>query len=539
MAGPIFNSYDVMYTLSGTCTGSITNVILTGGIGPYSLNWKGRTGNGWSSGSINYTANTLDILNLCVGQYSGTVTSTITNSASTEIIEIVELPLVTLSATVIDDTCITNTSNYCKIRLDKFTHTQPEVTYNLYRDGLLHETKHFTGTGNHPYIFDNLPPASYSLTAHDGTIYQYQQLAITGCSTNPSSTGTMSAATIVENWARVCEMTNWSLYLHGPAASYPTGFFPTSTFFTNFNGGDGGWYITDGIVTTTSDGSTDTDTKTGDTDFTVDSDLPPTEDTLIIPPSEESVVEDYSEFARHFWFYTGNTDMRLTDASKQWYSPPPLSEQASYEGEDLGPSTVLPTLANAGTFYWSTKIEKWVVLFYTAQGGGAGVQWVTYAPTKDQGALGNPTSNEDLTSNTQWSCSPITANQFTTSGTSSIVVSASAKAGDLGVGNCMIECATNSGIVNGFISNCSYLNYVHEITVGSTAVDNDTIGVFLAWFRDINGDFGPKGTSHNISLAVGNQNGLSQPQLKIQFNSSNSTNAFSSLNKTSSFFASI
>ena len=37
----------------------------------------------------------------------------------------------------------------------------------------------------------------------------------------------------------------------------------------------------------------------------------------------------------------------------------------------------------------------------------------------------------------------------------------------------MIQGTANTGVANGFISSCAYLNYTHEVTLGSTM--NDTI----------------------------------------------------------------
>ena len=134
MGAPIFNSYNVGYTLSGSCTGSISNVILDGGVGPYTFQWLGAPiGAGYP---ITYTAQTTNIHGLCVGSYSGTVID-IQGSATTEVIEVGEIPNVSLSATVVNNGCTLNSSQFCSIRVHSFTHTQPEVRYELYRDGLV------------------------------------------------------------------------------------------------------------------------------------------------------------------------------------------------------------------------------------------------------------------------------------------------------------------------------------------------------------------------------------------------------------------
>ena len=255
---------------------------------------------------------------------------------------------------------------------------------------------------------------------------------------------------------------------------------------------------------------------------------------------EDEVIEDYSEYAPYFWFYTGATANRLTNTTKDWYVPAvPLAQQAAYEGQDVGPTTsvsslypatpITKDLAHTGTFYWSTKIKRFVVLFYTAF-PAAQQQWVTFNPRNNQGIESNPSAATGLTSSANWGCQPITNNQFTISGTNSTVVSATTKQTDNGVGSCMIQCTSNSGIANGFISSCAYLNYTHEVTLGSTDTDDDTIGLYLAWFRDTLGEYGPKNVSHNIALLFANKNGASTPTVNLVYNYGNSASSFSLIN---------
>tara|TARA_R110002020_G_scaffold12855_1_gene46726 strand:- start:246 stop:3944 length:3699 start_codon:yes stop_codon:yes gene_type:complete len=526
---PTFNSYNVAYTLSGSCTGSITNLVLAGGTGPYTLSWVGPS---------SYTANTTTLTSLCAGAYSGTVTD-VYGSASTEVIIIGNLPPVSLSASVIDNSCVTNVSKYCQIKVHSFTHTQPEVKYNLFKDGILEDSVTYIGPGNHPHTFKNLTDGGYTITAHDGNFYTYEATSTSGCGATNTTTGNMSASTIVENWTRVSQFGDYAKYFHGPADTYPTGYFSEKMFFTDFTDGEGAWYITSGLATTGEDESkskSKSDKETTRSEEELDYyTVAEVKEEKVVKESEDDrkvtkVIEDYSAYAPYFWFYTGATANRLTNSSKDWYQPNvPLAQQAAYEGQDVGPTTITKSLANSGTFYWSTKINRFVVLFFTAV-PGTNWQWVTFNPRNNQGIEANPSAATGLTSSTNWGCQPITNNQFTISGTNNTVVSATTKQMDNGVGSCMIQCTSNSGLPNGFISSCSYLNYTHEVTLGSTSSDDDTIGLYLAWFKDTLGEYGPKNVSHNITLTFANRNGASAPTVNLTYNYGNSASSFSLMN---------
>jgi len=534
---PTFNSYDVTYTVSGSCTGSITNMVLAGGTGPYTLSWVGPS---------SYTANSTTLTSLCAGAYSGTVAD-VYGSASTEVIIIGSIPPVSLSASVINNSCVTNASNYCQIKVNTFTHTQPEVKYNLFKDGVLEDTVTYIGPGNHTHTFKNLTQGGYTLTAHDGKFYTYEATYVTGCSATNTTTGNMSASTIVENWTRVAPMGDYAKYFHGPAATYPTGYFSEKMFFTDFTDGEGAWYVTNGIVTTGEDDSksrTEDDRATSrsadEEDYYTAAEEESEKASERGEDSSDEVIEDYSDYAPYFWFYTGATVNRLTDTSKDWYVPSvPLAQQAAYEGQDVGPTDTVSSkyasvpitkdLAHTGTFYWSTKIKRFVVLFYTAF-PAVQQQWVTYNPRNNQGIQANPSAATGLTSDINWGCQPITNNQFTISGSNNTVVSATTKQMDNGVGSCMAQVTSNSGIPNGFISSCAYLNYTHEVTLGSTDTDDDTIGLYLAWFRDTLGEYGPKNVSHNIALLFANKNGASTPTVNLVYNYGNSASSFSLMN---------
>ena len=82
----------------------------------------------------------------------------------------------------------------------------------------------------------------------------------------------------------------------------------------------------------------------------------------------------------------------------------------------------------------------------------------------------------------------------------------------------------------GLLVDVAYLNYTHEVTLGSTDTDDDTIGLYLAWFRDTLGEYGPKNVSHNLSLHFNNKNGTAEPITYLAYNQGNTASAFSLVN---------
>ena len=98
------------------------------------------------------------------------------------------------------------------------------------------------------------------------------------------------------------------------------------------------------------------------------------------------------------------------------------------EGENIGPSGGV----NGQSFYYNTVINKFVVLF-DVDGTNTNYRWVTFNPTVNTGlSSGNPTASQRLTTNTNWSTTDLTSSQYTISGDSNIVVTASTKVLDVG-----------------------------------------------------------------------------------------------------------
>ena len=208
------------------------------------------------------------------------------------------------------------------------------------------------------------------------------------------------------------------------------------------------------------------------------------------------------------YFYTGNTN------------PYYLGEfnLLMNEGDDVGPSGATLTLDKK--FYYNSYINKFIVCFDVA--GASIYKWATFNPTNDLDLSGNPTTTTYLTTATNWSTSALTTNQFTISGDSNIVVSATTKIMDAGGVPKMINCSNNSAVFNGFYSPCEYLNYVHEVTLGSTDNDDDNIGIVLAAFKDTEGIYGVKDITYTIIAAPN----ISAHRVGIYYNAGQSAYAF-------------
>ena len=167
-----------------------------------------------------------------------------------------------------------------------------------------------------------------------------------------------------------------------------------------------------------------------------------------------------------YYFYTGATNTRYLGAFNL-----PMTE-----GENIGP--VAASASNLDKFYYNTNINKFVISIYAS--GANPPLWSTFNPTTNLGiTLGNPSASQFLTTSSNWNTTDLTNVQYTVSGASNVVVSAIRKMTDAGGLPKMIQCANNSGLVNGFYSLCEYGNYVHEVTLGSMYSDDDFIGLVL------------------------------------------------------------
>ena len=150
----IFSQYNVRNTLSGSCTGYINSLTVSGGTSPYSVSW---------SGSVNsYTADTFGVYNLCEGTYTGTITDIRGNTGSTTF-TISGLVKPTMEVSLSDNSCVTDTNKKCTISVTTATTLGENFRYELRKSDKLIDVYYGTSADT-SYNFTNLDNGVYSVT---------------------------------------------------------------------------------------------------------------------------------------------------------------------------------------------------------------------------------------------------------------------------------------------------------------------------------------------------------------------------------------
>jgi hypothetical protein len=455
-----------------TCTGSITNVTISGGTPPYILKVR------YPDGTLGRAGN--NFTNLCAGQYTAT-TQDASLSSTTSFITILPLTAGTLTAGIEDDSCLYNINQFCSIRVSGFTHTSDNFTYLLYKDTNLYDS-YIGKTGEESHLFSNLTHGNYTITAYDGNSSSYKSEKTELCTclngyTLDSSvvykkvTNTFTGLTpsdIVGDWRRFNVFNNHRIVFRtgvGPHTLPPFNSNPDAIVFETGLKPDG----------------------------TFNSDDPYT------------------------WFYTGETSTRKTENTVDWY----LGEYNldMEDGDNVGPAGYTTT-ADVGKFYFNTVINKFVVRYEVANTINT---WFTINATQNRGQNVLPISTAGrgayiLTGSSAYQSVsvPSTANMgYTPTGTTMDVVQWNnlVSTSDAGV---ILNTNSNKTVL--LASTCKYLNYVHQMSLGSQSADDDSIGVILATFIDSDGLYGPPGIPHMLSLKFNNA-GLSSSAVNIEFNS--------------------
>ena len=446
-----FDKTNQVSSILNNCNGSITNVGITGGTPPYTITWIGPD---------SFTGNSLNLTNLCAGVYTAT-TRDINSLTNTEYIEILNLSAGTFSASTIDGSCLSNINEYCKIRVHSFNHEQTNFTYNLYRDGNLHETYKGT-TGNEIYDFVNLEPGNYTLTAYDGISVDYNSTVpsnpccLDGYSLNSENYGQvintytgLSAVNILDEFYKMNLNNDFTIAFgngYGPNAFFPT----TDTIF-----------FETGLKP---DGSIETDNP-------------------------------------YVWLFTGATADRKTDNNIDWYLG--ALYYPMLDGQQSGPPG-LTAVGDIGKFYFNTAINKFVI---RVQGISVTPDsWSTVHAFGDRGNTYSPIANDLLTGFTYYKTNNATViNEvgYTVTGTTNDCC----EWVDLtSTSNSLFVLDGNTNYMSYTYSECSYLNYTHQFSIGSYNTDDDTIGVILAKFVDTLGEYGPVNSPQILTLQFNNVN---------------------------------
>lgn len=150
----IFSQYNLRNTLSGSCSGYINGLTVSGGSSPYSVSW---------SGSVNsYTADTFGVYNLCEGDYTGTITD-ITGGTGSTTFSISGLIQPTISVNLSENYCVTDTNKKCKIVVTTATTLGENFRYELRKSDKLIEVYYGTSADT-THTFSDLDNGVYSVT---------------------------------------------------------------------------------------------------------------------------------------------------------------------------------------------------------------------------------------------------------------------------------------------------------------------------------------------------------------------------------------
>jgi len=211
-----------------------------------------------------------------------------------------------------------------------------------------------------------------------------------------------------------------------------------------------------------------------------------------------------------------------------------LPQPKMTEGDNIGPrqvhnfyhraNTTIPAVYNVNaytapnnqhavnfcSYYFNKDIQKFVIAeAITGTKNSGDIRWVTFNPHRNQTVDGNPTASKELTT-TNWDVKPFGGTpgnplQWTIDENDGYKVK---PAWDIAFNN-VIQCNYNSARYNGFYSLCNFVDYTHEVTIGSTNNDNDTIGIVIAAFKDELGEYPPAGVTPGSPEAMGKTHTLS------------------------------
>ena len=475
---PFLVGWDQTNTVENTvssCNGSITNLTFSGGTPPYSfkLTYPDKVVGPPKTGI------TTNFVGLCAGQYTAQTTDSL-YSSTTSFITILPLTAGTLTAGVVDTSCESNINDFCTIEVSGFTHSSDNFTYLLYKDNNLYNT--YQGSnGEENHVFSNLTHGNYTLTAYDGNSASYssQKTELCTClngytldSSNVFGYTGLSTTNIAEEWRQYNLFNNYWIEF---ASTWGPHLLPP--FIANG----------DNIVF-----------ESG------------------IDPDGTIRVDD-----PYCWLYTGKTSTRKTENTVDWY----LGDYnlTMEDGDNVGPAGY-SLAADVGTFYYNTTINKFVINWrpFTIN------TWVTINATTNRGQNVFPISSSvGLTGSTIYNSIALgTVNEvgYTVTGSTMDVI----QWDHIAMGDDTLELTNaNSNTPMLFASTCKYMNYVHELSLGSSDGDNDTIGVILATFIDSDGLYGPKGTPQQLTLHF-NTTSTNGDNVTIEYNSQgNSSYAFS------------
>jgi len=498
------SEYNVTPTTSGQTLGEIDVINVSGGTSPYTISWSGANLNYISNG---FSSTQWDLYNLAEGVYEATITDSASVTGSTSVtISAYTLPI--FSASVTSDSCITNPNLFCEVTvytaqtssLYNFNQSATTLNYSLYRDGTLFESKIVsTADTVTSQIFKKLTNGEYTLTIGRQESLVRKFLITDSVCTATTYTKSASTATpfsaITSNWTKNSHFAAGDYYVGHTADIYTTGLYNWGHVLDT----NGHWFFTG-------------DSTTGILDY---------------PISNPN---------------TGRT----TDTNRNWYLGVSGSSDCQ-EGWNCGPrgpntdpivaltaydltGATINTSAFRGTYYYHRYLNKFFVWETTTGTTNSDYAWITFNPTADRDAKGDPVSSEIITQKpttfemkmmegdgTFWATNAadevLAATTYCDAGLQTNYISSSVK---LGGGSLSGDPQQAS-----YISPCSYLDYTHDIYLRGSGNTRSTASIVLAYFRDYYGTYGESGATHYLTLDFLNCSGAT-----VSFNKGQNARAF-------------
>jgi len=463
---PFFTNYSYNNTPNDKSNGSITGIVVSGGTPPYTITWANN------AAGTTYTGNSLG--NLTAGSYTGLCVDN--NSLSGSVIVVISGTTdLSIGATLSSQDCLLTANTKCNITVNSFTKPESSGIYKylLYKDGDLDEI--FDGiAGEEIHTFNNIDNAIYSVVGVDDnnpTFYVDNTLycGVTGETTFYDSSYSAGTNPVGISFGLEANLKNWF-----PVTHYRPGIIEIR----------GKKHLT-GL-------------------------------------QNNGAILDTSN--PQMWFYTGDTSLRTTDRSKNWYRG--AHHVSVLEGgipnTAIVPNTPLYSLSGVtlsiedkGCFFLNTFNNKIYVVDETQPSDCA---WFTLDPRQNQRTAGNPTSQYQYTTQDWMPATIDNENYFTISGVTM---------GDTWTSGCtrakdylQYKGATaNSGIMKkgtegataGYsnssmlVTPCGYNNYVFETTISDIPFARtplNPMGIVLAQFTDDAGYYGVKGVTYDLTFGL-------------------------------------
>ena len=463
---PFFTNYSYTHTPSSKSNGSITGIVVSGGTPPYTITWANN------AAGTTYTGNSLG--NLTAGSYTGVCMDN--NSLSGSVIVVISGTTdLSLGATLSSQDCLLSANTKCTITVDSFT--KPETSgvykYLLYKDGDLDNI--FDGiAGEETHTFSDIDNAVYSVVGVDDNnpiFYVNNTLycGVTGETTFYDSSYSAGTSPVGIAYGLAADTKNW---------------FPVTHYRPGLIDIRGKKYLT-GLQ------------NNGGTLETSDPQM---------------------------WFYTGETRLRATDRSKNWYRGAHNIEvlEGGTPNTAIVPDTPLYSLSGVtvsledkGCFFLNTFNNKIYIIDETTK--FSTFNWFTVDPRQNQRTAGNPTSQYELTT-TDWQGAAIDDEyQFTITG---VTMGTSWYSGcTRAAGYIAHKGGTRTGIIKGgemdledgylntsmLVTPCGYDNYVFETTISDIPTARtplNPMGIVLAQFTDDAGYYGARGVTYDLTFGL-------------------------------------